>query len=97
MATTENNEVTQEQIPGFLSIATERTVAMRAARIAFIVGIVLALINHGNHLVSGNINFETISKIALTFMVPYCVSTWSSVLAVRDRLQSTGSDTSNNK
>ena len=73
--------------PGFFAIATERTVVMRAARIAFIVGIVLALINHGNRLITGAITGEVLLKIALTFLVPYCVSTYSSVLAVREQLQ----------
>ena len=77
----------QVTAPTFWAIATERSVAFRAARIALIVGIVLAGINHGHRLISGEIDGPTLARIGLTFLVPYCVSTYSSVLAVRDRLQ----------
>ncbi|MEM8728461.1 MAG: nitrate/nitrite transporter NrtS [Pseudomonadota bacterium] len=66
-------------------LAFERSVVLRATRIALIVGTVLALINHGNTVVMGAGNLETWIKIALTYAVPYCVSTYSSVSAVRDR------------
>ena len=71
----------------FWSIATERSVVARATRIALVVGTVLALINHGHRLFSGEMDAATLARIGLTFLVPYCVSTYSSVLAVRDRLQ----------
>ena len=77
----------QTSAPTFWDIATERSVAARAARIALLVGIVLAAINHGHRLISGEIDGATLARIGLTFLVPYCVSTYSSVLAVRDRLQ----------
>jgi hypothetical protein len=60
---------------------------VRALRIAALVGVVLALINHGDTLYSGQPDLSTWFKIALTFAVPYRVSTFSSVLAVRERLQ----------
>ena len=77
---------------GFFTIALDRSVVVRAARIAFVVGIVLALINHGNTLLTGALTAEVVLKIILTFMVPYCVSTYSSVLAVRERLQTMPDD-----
>jgi uncharacterized membrane protein len=76
-----------QKVPHFWSVAKRRSVAMRALRIASIVGIVLAIINHGDSLISQSYSAATIFKIALTFLVPYCVSTFSSVLAVRDQLQ----------
>lgn len=51
------------------------------------VGVVLVLINHGDKLASGQITALTVFKMGLTFFVPYCVSTFSSVLAIRERLQ----------
>lgn len=72
---------------GVWSIATDRSVVVRAARIACVVGIVLALINHGDTVLSGKIDLATFAKIVLTFFVPYSVSTYSSVLAVRERMQ----------
>ncbi|WP_217694049.1 nitrate/nitrite transporter NrtS [Vannielia litorea] len=77
----------QEPWPGWWQVATGRSVVIRAARIALVVGVVLALINHGHRLVSGTVDGGTLARIALTFLVPYCVSTYSSVLAVRERLQ----------
>ncbi len=71
-------------------IATDRTVALRALRIAGIVGLVLAAINHGDTILSGEMDVTAWLKCALTFLVPYCVSTYSSVMAVRERLQTLG-------
>lgn len=71
----------------FFSIARQRTVVMRALRIAGIVGVVLATLNHGDTILSGQATFSTWAKIALTFLVPYSVSTYSSVMAVREQLQ----------
>ncbi|PLS21250.1 nitrate/nitrite transporter NrtS [Neptunicoccus cionae] len=73
---------------GFFAIARQRSVVTRALRIAAIVGVVLALINHGDQLVVGAFSIAMLFKITLTFLVPFCVSTYSSVLAVRERLQS---------
>lgn len=69
---------------GFWQIAFSRTVVKRAARIALVVGTVLAVINHGDRLIQGDLNWNTLLKILLTFCVPYSVSTYSSVLAIRD-------------
>ncbi|WP_299612547.1 nitrate/nitrite transporter NrtS [uncultured Tateyamaria sp.] len=71
-------------------IATDRTVVKRAAKIAFIVGIIIAMINHGDRITSGQMDAVAWAKCALTFLVPYSVSTYSSVMAVRERLQSLG-------
>ena len=68
----------------FLVIARRPSVVKRAVRIAVVVGFVLAIINHGNMLISGQISWEIVCKIFVTFCVPYCVSTYSSVLAVRE-------------
>lgn len=70
---------------GFLAIACSRAVVIRALRIAIIVGLVLAVINHGDKIVNGELSPGVFFKIFVTFFVPYVVSTYSSVLAVRDR------------
>lgn len=80
------SDTSRETAP-FWAVATERSVVTRAARVALVVGLVLALINHGHRLISGEIDAATLARIGLTFLVPYCVSTYSSVLEVRDRLQ----------
>jgi len=74
----------------FFRIATDRSVVLRATKIALVVGCVLAVINHGDRIVSFSVDFETFVKILLTFFVPYSVSTYSSVGAVRERMQRLG-------
>lgn len=76
--------------PTALQIAIDRSVVKRAAKIALVVGVVIALINHGDKIVTGRMDGAAWLKCALTFLVPYCVSTYSSVMAVRERLQSLG-------
>ncbi len=70
---------------GFVAIALRRSVVRRAFRVALVVGIVLGLLNHGDAIVSGTLTGLQLAKICLTFLVPYSVSTYSSVLAIRER------------
>ncbi len=69
---------------GFWQIATRRQVIKRAGRIALIVGVILAAINHGDRILYLDMNWAAFVRIALTFCVPYAVSTYSSVLAIRE-------------
>ena len=71
----------------FLAIASDPSVVRRATKITLIVGVILVLINHGHLLIAGDVDAGTMMRIALTFLVPYSVSTYSSVQAVRDRMQ----------
>ena len=79
----ENQPRSVSQI-GFWEIASKRQVIKRATRIALVVGTILAIINHGDHIIRGDINLNVALKILLTFCVPYSVSTYSSVLAIRE-------------
>ena len=72
-------------LPPFWSVATTRATVTRAAKIALIVGVVIALINHGDRMALGGMDGTAWLKCALSFFVPYCVSTYSSVQAIRDR------------
>ena len=69
---------------GFWKIACRRLVVKRAARLALVVGTILAVINHGNRLFYSDIDAAAILSILLTYCVPYSVSTYSSVLAIRE-------------
>jgi len=71
----------------FFWLARQPSVVRRASKIALIVGIVLACINHGDAIISGTLTATGFLKIIVTFCVPYCVSTYSSVLAIRERSQ----------
>ena len=69
----------------FWELATQPEVYKRASRLALIVGPVIGLINHGDKILNATMEFVDWSKFGLTFIVPYCVSTWSSVMALRER------------
>lgn len=74
---------------GFFEIAFQKSVMSRAAKIAAVVGVILGILNHGDRVVTGHFDLVMMLKIFLTFLVPYCVSTYTSVLAVRERRKST--------
>ena len=61
------------------TIASSKELLKRALKIAFVVGIILNLINQGDLIFS--LNFEKISYIKglLTFTVPFCVSMYTAV------------------
>jgi hypothetical protein len=48
-----------------------------------VVGPILIAINHGDALARGDVDWERAGRIALTLIVPYAVSTTSSVAARR--------------
>ena len=63
----------------WLKAATHPATARRARITALIVGTLLTLINHGPAILAGQLTGERIIQILLTFLVPYTVSTVSSV------------------
>jgi hypothetical protein len=67
----------------FLGLALSRRVVRRALLYALVVGTVLIAINHGDALLSGHVGAERWWKMGLTVLVPYTVSTLSSVGALR--------------
>ncbi|GAB5469326.1 MAG: hypothetical protein Kilf2KO_23560 [Rhodospirillales bacterium] len=71
----------------FFTLAASPSVRLRALRIALIVGPVIGGINHGDKILVGAMAATDWLKFGLTFIVPYSVSTWSSVMALRERLR----------
>ncbi len=67
----------------WLELATSRPVVRRALAYAVIVGAVLIAINHGDAILQGEISQTRVLKMMLTILVPYSVSTLSSVQALR--------------
>jgi hypothetical protein len=67
----------------WLRLALDRTVVRRALRTAAIVGAILTAINHGEALWRGDVDAMRVFRICLTVLVPYAVSTTSSVAALR--------------
>lgn len=68
----------------FFSLATRGSVVRRALKYAVIVGAILIAINYGDLIVTGQLEGGHLFKMALTVLVPYTVSTLSSVGAMRD-------------
>lgn len=66
-----------------LRLALDGAVVRRALLFAVVVGPILIAINHGDALLGGQLGAERWLKMGLTMMVPYLVSTVSSVAALR--------------
>lgn len=67
----------------FLKLAFSPGVVKRALGYALVVGAILISINHGDAILRGEVDAVRWLKMGLTVMVPYCVSTLSSVGALR--------------
>lgn len=72
-----------ESLSRFMRLALSGEVVKSAIKVALIVGTLLALINHGDSLLQMSLNAENIVQILLTYLVPYCVATYSSVKAIQ--------------
>lgn len=55
----------------------------RALRVALVVGTILFAINQLDAVLRGEVTFVLAAKIALTYLVPYGVSTYSALEASR--------------
>lgn len=67
-----------------IRLASRASVVRRALKYALVVGTVLITINHGDAIAAGEITEARAWRMALTVLVPYVVSTLSSVAALRD-------------
>jgi hypothetical protein len=74
-------------VKSWLESAAEPSVRNRALKVAVLVGTILVLINQGDVLLAGQASGKTWLQIVLTYMVPYCVSTFASVQAIRQHLR----------
>ena len=64
----------------FFQLAKRRDIVKRSLVIAAIVGTILNLINQGDAV--GDMSKFELGKCLLTYMVPYCVSTYGAVTAL---------------
>lgn len=67
----------------FLTLAISRPIVLRGLLYAATVGPVLIALNHFDSILAGDIDAVRAIKITLTPIVPYVVSTLSSVQAIR--------------
>ena len=65
----------------FWQLVCEPTIVRRALKVAALVGTLLLLINHGEAVWNGELDGPRLIRIGLTYLVPYAVSTFSSVQA----------------
>lgn len=68
----------------FLKLASQKDSLKRALHVAVLVGIILNIINNPS-LFRFSIQGINIYRVLLTFLVPFCVSLYSSVLANREK------------
>ena len=68
-----------------LPIFFSKSVASRAVKVALIVGVILAFINHGGVILSGSISSECWIKMLLTCFVPYTVSSVTATLNIMEQ------------
>ena len=80
----------------WLRIALEPAVVRRSLKYALIVGTILIFVNHYGAIWSGDLAADRLLSMGLTVVVPYLVSTFSSVGAIRElrheRVESTPRD-----
>ena len=69
----------------FLSIALRPTIVRRGLTYSVVVGSILVAINQGDAILGGDLSTVHYLKMGLTYVVPFAVSTLSSVSAIRDR------------
>ena len=70
---------------GFVAIALSPQVLPRAIKVGLIVGTILGAINHGDAILDGKFALTNLVQVVLTYLVPYGVSTFSAVQAIRQR------------
>lgn len=66
----------------WLKIAVRHDIVMRSIRVGAIVGTILVVINQGDALLQGGLTALNGWKVLLTYLVPYCVSTYACVATV---------------
>ena len=72
------------RIPCWFEVASSSPVVLRALAFLVAVGGILVAINHGDAFWRGDVDRVRVLKMILTPLVPYAVSTLSSVLAIRN-------------
>ncbi len=67
----------------WLKLAARADVVNRSLKVGLIVGTILTLINQGDALIVGTLTADMLWKIPLTYLVPFCVSTYAGVEVLR--------------
>lgn len=65
-----------------IRLAFSKEVVQTALKLSIIVGKLLGLINHGSDIIANTLTDAQIIQIAVNYLVPYSVSTYSSVSSI---------------
>lgn len=78
----------------FFTIVTERSIMATSAKVALVVGTILALINYGDRIfLRCNMGALDWLKLAITYFVPYCVATYGAARYAMRHANGKGGDT----
>ena len=69
----------------WLEVALRKDVVKRSSKVSLIVGTLLTVINQLDLLLTQGLDATLIFKVLLTYCVPYCVATYSSVGAILEQ------------
>lgn len=69
---------------GFIELWVDGATVRRAIKVAVIVGTILCLINQWQAIIQPTIPIDWV-KVMLTYLVPYAVSSYSTVASKRDQ------------
>jgi hypothetical protein len=75
----------QSTAPSFAQMAFGDNTPRKALYTALVVGSILTMINHGDIILAGEA--PPFFKVALTYCVPYCVTTWGAIMGKRAQWQ----------
>jgi hypothetical protein len=71
----------------FIRYGVELDTVLRALKTALVVGTILALINHGQHLFTGQFSGSWVIPALLTYLVPFTVATYGQMQGKQQRDQ----------
>jgi hypothetical protein len=72
-------------IRSFFVYCAERDTILRSIKTALVIGTILAIINHGQQLLSGHFSLNWIIPMLITYLVPFSVATYGQVQGKRQR------------
>jgi hypothetical protein len=67
----------------FIKHALDRVCVLRSLKVSLVVGTILGVINHIDAIVHGPFTRTNLLQILLTYLVPFCVSTYGSAMQAR--------------
>ncbi|MFQ5936345.1 MAG: nitrate/nitrite transporter NrtS [Acidiferrobacterales bacterium] len=72
-------------ISEWLQIARRKDVVQRSLKVGLLVGTILVAINYSDRVITADLSSLDYVKMAVTYLVPYCVCTYASVSALLKR------------